>query len=89
MKQWNTEWDSGTRSPSPSLVFREFIASVDAWAARQNDQPGRSEAFRRLVEIGLKAKTKPDLVKNPPLFGGGFVRRGLPSVAGCGSNWQV
>jgi hypothetical protein len=34
----------------------EFIASVDAWAAHQADQPGRSEAIRRLVEIGLKAK---------------------------------
>jgi len=33
----------------------EFIASVDAWAAKQDDQPGRSEAIRRLVERGLKA----------------------------------
>jgi hypothetical protein len=29
---------------------------VDNWAAKQDDKPGRSEAFRRLVEIGLKAK---------------------------------
>jgi hypothetical protein len=36
----------------------EFIANVDAWAAAQKDQPGRSEAIRRLVEIGLKAKGK-------------------------------
>jgi hypothetical protein len=34
----------------------EFIAKVDAWAARQVDDPGRSEAIRRLVELGLKAK---------------------------------
>jgi hypothetical protein len=33
----------------------EFMTQVDAWAARQDDQPGRSEAIRRLVEIGLKA----------------------------------
>jgi hypothetical protein len=33
-------------------------ASVDAWAARQDDEPGRSEAIRRLVEIGLKVKGK-------------------------------
>jgi hypothetical protein len=33
----------------------EFIASVDAWAAKQDDQPGRSEAIRRLVELGLSA----------------------------------
>lgn len=30
--------------------------TVDKWAARQDDQPGRSEAIRRLVELGLKAK---------------------------------
>jgi hypothetical protein len=32
--------------------------SVDAWAARQSDVPGRSEAIRRLVELGLTVKTK-------------------------------
>jgi hypothetical protein len=31
---------------------------IDAWAAAQDDEPGRSEAIRRLVEIGLKAKGK-------------------------------
>ena len=34
----------------------ELRANVDAWAAAQEDEPGRSEAIRRLVEIGLKAK---------------------------------
>ena len=34
----------------------EFIATVDGWAAEQDDQPSRSEAIRRLVELGLKAK---------------------------------
>jgi hypothetical protein len=29
---------------------------LNAWAERQLDKPGRSEAIRRLVEIGLKAK---------------------------------
>jgi hypothetical protein len=32
------------------------MASLDAWAARQDDVPSRSEAIRRLVDIGLKAK---------------------------------
>jgi hypothetical protein len=32
------------------------MASVEHWAMKQTDQPGRSEAIRRLVEIGLKAK---------------------------------
>ncbi len=34
----------------------ELRANVDAWAADQEDEPGRSEAIRRLVELGLKAK---------------------------------
>jgi hypothetical protein len=45
----------------PSRTFRlsdEFMAALDAWAARQKDTPSRSEAIRRLVEIGLKAKAK-------------------------------
>jgi hypothetical protein len=34
----------------------ELRASVDAWGAKQDDEPGRSEAIRRLVEIGLKVR---------------------------------
>ena len=30
----------------------DFVAKLDAWAAKQDDKPGRSEALRRLVEIG-------------------------------------
>jgi len=44
-----------------SRTFRlsdEFIATLDAWSARQDDAPTRSEAIRRLVEIGLKARPK-------------------------------
>ena len=43
----------------PSRTIRlsdEFLAKVDAWANQQDDDPGRSEAIRRLVELGLKAK---------------------------------
>ncbi|WBL82292.1 hypothetical protein I3J27_18340 [Bradyrhizobium xenonodulans] len=32
-------------------------AAVDVWARAQADTPTRSEAIRRLVEIGLKAKS--------------------------------
>jgi hypothetical protein len=47
------------KAPTRTLrLTDEFMANVDAWAAQQDDQPGRSEAIRRLVEIGLKAKTK-------------------------------
>jgi metal-responsive CopG/Arc/MetJ family transcriptional regulator len=34
----------------------EFMDKIDHWATQQEDQPGRSEAIRRLVELGLKAK---------------------------------
>ena len=34
----------------------DFIDQIDHWATQQEDQPSRSEAIRRLVEIGLKAK---------------------------------
>ena len=43
----------------PVRTFRlsdEFMTALDAWAAREDDAPTRSEAIRRLVEIGLKAK---------------------------------
>lgn len=42
---------------APSHTFRlsdEFIAAVDDWGRDHNAT--RSEAIRRLVEIGLKAK---------------------------------
>jgi hypothetical protein len=36
----------------------ELRQVVDKWAEKQADTPGRSEAIRRLVEIGLKANAK-------------------------------
>jgi hypothetical protein len=42
---------------APSRTFRlsdEFMATLDTWSARQDDKPSRSEAIRRLVELGLK-----------------------------------
>lgn len=36
----------------------DLLGPIDAWAADQDDHPGRSEAIRRLVKIGLKAKGK-------------------------------
>ena len=52
----------------PSRTMRlsnEFIAKVDAWAAAQDDEPGRSEAIRRLVELGLKGKAPARPVSKP------------------------
>jgi hypothetical protein len=43
----------------PMLAFRAspaFTAEVEAWAKRQPDNPSRSEALRRLVEMALKVK---------------------------------
>jgi hypothetical protein len=38
---------------------------VDKWASSQDDEPGRSEAIRRLVELGLKVKTPARPVTKP------------------------
>jgi hypothetical protein len=35
----------------------DLRANVDAWASAEDDRPGRSEAIRRLVELGLEVKT--------------------------------
>jgi hypothetical protein len=39
-------------------LSKEMRAAVDAWAAAQDDELGRSEAIRRLVELGLTVRTK-------------------------------
>jgi hypothetical protein len=45
------------KAPTRTLrLTDEFISNVDAWAAAQEDEPGRSESIRRLVEMGLKAE---------------------------------
>jgi hypothetical protein len=36
----------------------KLTAEVEAWAERQPDQPSRSEALRRLVELALKMKDR-------------------------------
>ena len=36
----------------------EFLKDLDSWRRKQDDLPGRPEAVRRLVEMGLKAKSK-------------------------------
>ena len=35
----------------------DALRSLDDWRRAQDDLPGRPEAIRRLVELGLKAKT--------------------------------
>jgi hypothetical protein len=36
----------------------EVLEAIDDWRRKQDDLPGRPEAIRRLVEIGLKVKGK-------------------------------
>jgi hypothetical protein len=44
-------------SPNPQWTEYE-MRSVDEWIARQGGKMDRAEAIRRLVEIGLKGKSK-------------------------------
>jgi hypothetical protein len=61
-KKWGGKRSGSGRKPTgrdPSRSIRlsdEFIATVNAWASK-NDTT-LSEAIRRLVELGLKAKAK-------------------------------
>jgi hypothetical protein len=34
----------------------EALKSIDDWRRKQEDMPGRPEAIRRLVELGLQVK---------------------------------
>jgi hypothetical protein len=50
---------TGVDNRDPVTAIRlspEFRAAVDAWAARQEDKPPRSEAIRRLVERQLASE---------------------------------
>jgi hypothetical protein len=45
------------RDPAVTIRLPEAVlASVEHWAMSQKDQPPRSQAIRRLVELGLKVK---------------------------------
>jgi len=44
-------------NPSPEWTEHE-IYSIDEWIAHQDVKIERSEAIRRLVELGLKVKSK-------------------------------
>lgn len=39
-----------------AFMPQSMILDIDDWRRRQPDVPNRSEAIRRLVEIGLRAK---------------------------------
>jgi hypothetical protein len=47
------------KNPLTALRFPpSALKAVEHWAKKQDDTPNRSEAIRRLVELGLKVKGK-------------------------------
>jgi hypothetical protein len=42
----------------PVMMSTDEVAAIDEWRRHNADLPSRSEAIRRLVELGLKAKPK-------------------------------
>ena len=40
----------------PVMMAATEVGAIDEWRRKQDDLPSRSEAIRRLVELGLKAK---------------------------------
>jgi hypothetical protein len=51
---------TGTGMTIGVRMLDDRIATLDAWIARQKEPDlSRPEAIRRLVELGLKAKSKP------------------------------
>jgi hypothetical protein len=53
---------TGVGTPQLVRIHDRQLAEIDAWAVRQDDKISRPEAIRRLVEIGLKARTPPNKV---------------------------
>ncbi len=49
---------AATGEPVLVRVQPDMATQIDDWRRKQDDLPGRPEAIRRLVELGLKAKTK-------------------------------
>jgi len=47
-----------TGTPVQVRLQREPLARLDAWRRDQADLPSRSEAIRRLIDIGLKWKER-------------------------------
>jgi metal-responsive CopG/Arc/MetJ family transcriptional regulator len=55
----NRRPSTGGRDPFVGIRLpKDLIDGIDAWAVK-HESDSRSEAIRRLVEIGLKAKARP------------------------------
>ena len=49
---------AGIGDPVLVRIQPDMGKQLDDWRRKQDDLPGRPEAIRRLVELGLKAKGK-------------------------------
>ena len=49
---------TGPGQPQVVRMHEQQIASIDAWIGMHDGEMSRPEAIRRLVELGLKAKSK-------------------------------
>ncbi|MGY3082371.1 hypothetical protein ACVWZZ_008779 [Bradyrhizobium sp. LM6.10] len=49
---------AGAGDPVMVRIQPEMAKEIDDWRRKQEDLPGRPEAIRRLVELGLKGKPK-------------------------------
>jgi hypothetical protein len=58
--------EGGVNPVSATRLPPETSASVDAWAASQDDEPSRSEAIRRLVELALSAAKPTKVARSTP-----------------------
>jgi hypothetical protein len=56
MKDKKEDWEFEATVRLNMRVPPEFWRTVDEWRRRQPDLPNRSEAIRRLVELGSKVK---------------------------------
>ena len=58
MEMMNRPSDDPKRHLLQLRVSGDFLKHIDAFRRTQPDLPSRSEAIRRLVELGLKVKPK-------------------------------
>jgi hypothetical protein len=58
-KKRKRRWTPSAGAGAPVMVRFQpaLLEALDAWCAAQLTRPSRPEAVRRLVEIGLEAKT--------------------------------
>lgn len=56
MTEKKSDWDWSETIRFEVRLPTDFLRAVDQWRRRQDDIPNRSEALRRLAELGLKVK---------------------------------